>query len=146
MRPYALIRAAVILAFLAWLGSSVAPLLLPPSHVRQTDAPSAGVPSHEVNPSPAVKPPPQPPSGARASDLAGLPPQQVEPHPALGASSPPPPLTEADVSALLRRQGYIDISSLVRQPGGDWRATASRAHDGARLRLRIDREGHIATE
>ena len=146
MRPYALIRAAVILAFLAWVGLNVVPLLLPPRHVRQTDASQAGVSLQQVNPSPAVKPPPQPANGTRATDLGGLPPQQVEPQPALGASPPPPPLTEAQVSALLRQHGYVDVSSLVRQPGGDWLATASRAGNGTRLRLRIDRDGRIATE
>jgi hypothetical protein len=61
MRPYAVIRAAAILAFLVWVGWSAVPLLQPAKHVRETDA--APLPSSKTNPHPTVgAAQPQPPA------------------------------------------------------------------------------------
>jgi hypothetical protein len=79
LTPYAVVRAAVITAFLAWVVLGVVPLLMPPKHVRSTDAadlPKQKVESHpretdtakrgmlsnDVNPLPAMGPVPAKPS------------------------------------------------------------------------------------
>jgi hypothetical protein len=72
LSPYAVVRAAVIVAFLAWVALSVLPLLMPAKHVRSTDA--ADLPKQKVE------------SHPRETGTAkrGIPPEQVNPRPALG--------------------------------------------------------------
>jgi hypothetical protein len=72
LRPYAVVRAAVIVAFLAWVVLGVVPLLMPPKHARSTDA--TDLPKHEVE------------SHTRETDTAarGIPPKEVNPQPAMG--------------------------------------------------------------
>ena len=72
LRPYAVVRAAVILAFLAWLVLGVVPLLAPAKNVRSTDA--TDFPKHKVE------------SHTRETDTAarGIPPENVNPQPAMG--------------------------------------------------------------
>jgi hypothetical protein len=78
LMPYALVRAAVIIAFLAWVVLGVVPLLIPPKHVRATDA--ADLPKQKVE------------SHPRETDTAkrGIPPADVNPEPALGPVPPGP--------------------------------------------------------
>lgn len=57
MRPYAVIRAAIILVFLAWVFSSIIPFTEPPKHLRDTD--TGGIPPHQLNPRPSLVPPPR---------------------------------------------------------------------------------------
>jgi hypothetical protein len=72
LTPYAVVRAAIISAFLAWVALGVVPLLMPPKHVRATDA--AELPKQKVE------------SRTRETDTAkkDIPPAQVNPQPALG--------------------------------------------------------------
>jgi hypothetical protein len=72
LRPYAVVRAALILAFLAWVVLGVVPLLMPVKNVRSTDA--MDLPKHKVE------------SRTRETDTAarGIPPKEVNPQPAMG--------------------------------------------------------------
>jgi hypothetical protein len=72
LTPYAVVRAAVIVAFLIWVGLSVVPLLTTPKHVRSTDA--AELPKEQAD------------SHKRETDTAarGIPPEKVNPQPAMG--------------------------------------------------------------
>jgi hypothetical protein len=54
LMPYAIVRATVIIAFLALVLLAVAPLLMPAKHVRSTDA--ADLTKQQVNPQPAMGP------------------------------------------------------------------------------------------
>jgi hypothetical protein len=59
MRPYAVVRAAIILAFLALVLLSVVPLLMPAKHVRSTDVtglPKQQTDSHPARPASPVSP------------------------------------------------------------------------------------------
>jgi hypothetical protein len=72
LRPNAIVRAAVILAFLSWVVLGVLPLLTPAKNVRSTDA--TDLPKHKVE------------SRTRETDTAarGIPPEYVNPQPAMG--------------------------------------------------------------
>jgi hypothetical protein len=72
LSPYAVVRAAIIVAFLAWVVLSVVPLLMPAKHVRSTDA--ADLPKQKGE------------SHPRETDTAkrGIPPEKANPHPAMG--------------------------------------------------------------
>lgn len=76
LRPYALLRALAIIAFLAFVVMGVVPLLTPAKHLRATDA--TDLPKHDVE------------SHKRETDTAarGIPPQRVSPHPAMGPVPP----------------------------------------------------------
>lgn len=56
MRPYAVVRAAIILAFLAAVLLSVVPLLMPAKHVRPTDV--VGLPKQQIDSRPPRPAPP----------------------------------------------------------------------------------------
>jgi hypothetical protein len=72
LRPYAVVRAVVILAFLGWVVLGVVPLLMPAKNIRSTDA--TDLPKHKVE------------SHKRDTDTAkrGISPEQVNPQPAMG--------------------------------------------------------------
>ena len=64
MRPHAVIRAAIILAFLAWVFSSIIPFTQTPKHLRSTD--TGGLPPGQLNPRPSLGAPPPRTSMSRA--------------------------------------------------------------------------------
>jgi hypothetical protein len=76
LRPYALLRALAIIAFLAFVVMGLVPLLTPAKHLRATDA--TELPKHEVE------------SHKRETDTAarGIPPQSMNPQPAMGPVAP----------------------------------------------------------
>jgi hypothetical protein len=86
------------------------------------------------------------PKHVRLTDTAGIAPHDVNPRPDMGVLPPTPPLTEAQATETLSQHGYINVAALQQQANGDWTATASRANSGARLSLRIGRDGRISEQ
>jgi hypothetical protein len=116
MLPYAPLRAAVLVAFLLWVIFQFGGSL-----IRLLE----------------------PPQRVRAPDTAAIPSHEVNPRPLMGSLPPAAPLSEAQALETLRQQGYLDLAPLTAQPDGAWVTTASRAGNGGRIGLQIDRDGRV---
>jgi len=58
---------------------------------------------------------------------------------AAAAASP----DEAEATEILWRRGYIDISNPAAQPDGSWTAEAAKEFGGSKIRVIVDRNGHV---
>jgi hypothetical protein len=88
----------------------------------------------------------EPPKHVRPTDATALPPSEIHPPAGKGTRRPTQLLTEAAVADILRQNGYQAIGTLKQQPDGAWLATAARAGDRKRLKLRIGEDGQVTQQ